>query len=182
MSARTQREEADAFLKQMEQFANSMKESIGVPIVFDPKTQVALWYDQRMLPLRFIISVERIRKFFEGLAEGKVLATRCKKTGKIYFPPQVDCPDAPDSEVEWVELPREGELVTYTIIYVKPYSFGHYKDYTVGIARLTNGVQVLAWVRETDPKKLRVGMKVRLEVVKREPEGYLTYELVPVEG
>ncbi len=54
--------------------------------------------------------------------------------------------------------------------------------YAVGVARLSNGVQVLAWVRETDPSKLRVGMKVRLEVVKREPEGYLTYELVPVEG
>jgi uncharacterized OB-fold protein len=78
------------------------------------------------------------------------------------------------------ELPKEGELVTYTTIYVKPYSFGHYPDYTIGIARLTNGVQVLAWVREQDPKKLRVGMKVRLEVVRRQPEGYLTYEIVPV--
>jgi hypothetical protein len=106
VSARTQREEADAFLKQMEQFADTMKQSIGVPLVFDPKTQVALWFDQRLLPLRFIISVEKIRKFFEGLAEGKILATKCKKTGKIYFPPQVDCPDAPDSEVEWVSSPR----------------------------------------------------------------------------
>jgi len=35
-------------------------------------------------------------------------------------------------------------------------------------------------VRERDPKKLRVGMKVRLEVVRRQPENYLTYELVPV--
>jgi uncharacterized OB-fold protein len=177
----TQREQADLFFKQLEEFTKTMKQSVGIPLTMDQRTGAALWFDQRELKIRFLISIEKTRKFFEGLSEGKVLATRCKKTGKIYFPPQVDCPDAPDSEVEWVELHKEGELLTYTIINTKPYSFGHYPDYTVGIARLTNGVQILAWVRETDPKKLRVGMKVRLEVVRREPEGYLTYELVPVE-
>ncbi len=182
MSSRTQREEADAYLKQLEDYANAMKSALGVPVIVDPKTNIAIWFDQRELRLRFIISVEKTRKFFEGLSEGKLLATRCKATGEIFFPPQVDCPSAPNSEVEWVELPREGELVTYTIIYTKPYTFGHYPDYTVGIAKLTNGVQVLAWVRETDPKRLRVGMKVRIEVVKRQPEGYITYEIVPAEG
>ncbi|MCE4620812.1 MAG: Zn-ribbon domain-containing OB-fold protein [Desulfurococcales archaeon] len=177
----TQREQADMFLKQLEEFTKTMKQSMGLPLVIDQKSGATLWYDQRELKLRFLISIEKTRRFFEALTEGKVLATRCKETGEIFFPPQVDCPNAPDSEVEWVELPKEGELLTYTVINVKPYTFGHYPDYIVGIARLTNGVQVLAWVRESDPKKLRVGMKVRLEVVKREPEGYLTYELVPVE-
>ncbi|MEB3759993.1 MAG: Zn-ribbon domain-containing OB-fold protein [Desulfurococcales archaeon] len=176
-----QREQADAFLAQMDQFANMMKQSIGVPVLLDQKTGVALWWDQREIKLRFVISVEKIRKFFEALSEGKLLATKCKKSGKILFPPQVDCPDDPEDEVEWVELPKEGELVTWTVIYVKPYSFGHYNDYTVGIAKLTNGVQILAWVRETDPSKLKVGQKVKIEIVKREPEGYLTYEIVPVQ-
>ncbi len=176
----TQREQADAFLAQMDQFANMMKQSTGVPVLLDQKTGVALWWDQREIKLRFVISVEKTRKFFEALSEGKLLATKCKKSGKILFPPQVDCPDDPTDEVEWVELPNEGELLTWTVIYVKPYSFGHYQDYTVGIARLSNGVQVLAWVRETDPSKLKVGQKVKIEIVKREPEGYLTYEIVPV--
>ncbi|ADL18435.1 hypothetical protein ASAC_0027 [Acidilobus saccharovorans 345-15] len=175
----SQRQEADAYLKQLEAYANAMKSSVGVPVIVDPKTNVAIWYDQREMRFKFLISVERTRRFFEALSEGKVLATRCRQTGEVFFPPQVDCPGVKDGEVEWVELPREGELVTYTVIYTKPYSFSHYDDYTVGIARLSNGVQVLAWVRERDPKRLRVGMKVRLEVVKREPEGYLTYELVP---
>jgi hypothetical protein len=182
VSARTQKEEADLYLKQLEDFANTMKGSVGVPVIIDPKTNIALWFDQRELRLRFLISVEKTRKFFEGLSEGKVYATRCKQTGEVFFPPQVDCPGVKDGEVEWVELPKEGVLITYTVIYTKPYTFGHYQDYTVGIARLSNGVQVLAWVREKDPKKLKVGMKVRLEVVRREPEGYLTYELVPAEG
>jgi uncharacterized OB-fold protein len=97
------------------------------------------------------------------------------------FPPQVDCPDAPGSEVEWVEMPVDGELLTWTVINVKPYTFSHYDDYVVGIARMANGVNVLAWVRCRDPSRLKPGMKVKLVVVKREPEGYLTYELEPVE-
>jgi uncharacterized OB-fold protein len=177
----TQKEQADMFLAQMEQFANTMKQSVGVPVLLDQKTGVALWWDQRELKIKFIISIEKTRKFFEALSEGKLLATKCKKSGKILFPPQVDCPDDPEDEVEWVELPKEGELVTWTVIYTKPYSFGHYPDYTVGIARLTNGVQILAWVRETDPRKLKVGQKVKIEIVRREPEKYLTYEIVPVE-
>jgi hypothetical protein len=171
----------EKFMKQVEEFVESVKKSTGLPVVPDQKTGAALWFDQRELNIRYTISVERVKKFFEGLAEGKVLATRCRSCGTLYFPPQVDCPKCRKSDVEWVELSKEGELLTYTVIYTKPTSFAHYPDYTVGIARLPEGVNVLAWVRETDPKKLRVGMKVRLEVVKREPEGYLTYELVPVE-
>jgi len=177
----TQREQADVFLKQLEEFTKTMKQSMGLPLVMDQKTGATMWYDQRAITLRFLISIEKTRPFFEALSEGKILATKCKETGEIFFPPQVDCPNAPESEVEWIELPREGELLTFTVINVKPYSFGHYNDYIVGIARLSNGVQILAWVRESDPRKLRIGMKVRLDVVRREPEGYITYELVPIE-
>jgi len=177
-----QREQADMFLRQMEGFADEMKKAVGTPIIPEPKSGSQLWYDQREIKLKFLISVEKIKKFFhEGLAEGKLLATRCKRCGRKFFPPQVDCPYCRVSDMEWVELPRRGRLMTYTIIYVKPYSFGHYPDYTVGIAKLEDGTQVTAWVRETDPGKLKVGMPVRVEIVKREPEGYLTYELVPEE-
>ncbi len=39
----------------------------------------------------------------------------------------------------------------------------------------------MAWLRVDDSRKVRVGMKVKLQVVKREPEGYLTYEFIPAE-
>jgi len=177
----SQKKQMDEFMKQVEAFVEEVKKSTGLPLVPDQRTGAALWFDQRELSIRYTISVERIRRFFEGLTEGKVYATRCKHCGTAYFPPQADCPKCRRSDMEWIEIAGEGELLTYTIIYTKPSSFAHYPDYTVGIARFPQGVNVLAWVRETDPKKLRVGMKVRLEVVRRQPENYLTYELVPVE-
>lgn len=180
MSQKSQKEAMEEALKQFEQFVESIKQATGLPIVPDQKTGAALWVDQRELRLKYTISVEKIKPFYDGLMDGKLMATKCSKCGTIYFPPQSFCPTCRKSEMQWMELSREGELLTFTVINIKPASFAHYDDYIVGIARLKEGINVTAWVREKDPKRLKVGMRVKIEVVKRQPEGYLTYEIVPV--
>jgi Predicted nucleic-acid-binding protein containing a Zn-ribbon len=162
----------------IESRAEDSKRTMGLPLVKDQRTGSAEWFDQRELDLRYVISVERTKRFYDGLAEGRVLATRCARCGEVSFPPQSFCSRCGSGDVEWIQLSDEGELLTYTVINVKPTSFSNHADYTVGIARMPEGVNVLAWVNG-DPGKLRVGMKVRLAVVRREPEGYLTYELRP---
>ena len=178
---KTQKEQIEEATKQFMEFVESVKKSTGLPIVPDMRSGVAQWVDQRELILRYVVSVEKIRKFFDGLMSGKIYATKCRRCGNLYFPPQADCPFCKISDMEWVELSGEGELLTYTIIYTKPTSFSHYDDYAIGIARLREGINVTAWIKEKDPGKLRVGMRVKLVVKKREPENYLTYELEPVE-
>jgi hypothetical protein len=178
---KTQKELMEEQLKQFYSFVESMKKSMGLPMVPDMKTGKALWIDQRSLGIRYIISVDKVRDFFNGLADGKLMATKCRDCGEIYFPPQTDCFKCRKSDIEWIELSKEGTLLTYTQINIKPYSFSHYDDYIVGIGRLPEGVNVTAWVREKDPKRLRIGMRLRLEIVKREPEDYYVYEWVPVE-
>lgn len=178
---KTQRQIEEEQMKQFIDFVESMKKSLGLPMVPDMRSGVALWVDQRPLEVRFIISVEKTRTFFNSLTEGKILATKCKRCNEVYFPPQADCPKCRTSDFEWVELSKEGTLLTYTQVNVKPHSFSHYDDYIVGIGRLPEGVNVTAWVRESDPRKLKVGSRVRLEVVKRDPEGYYIYEWVPIE-
>jgi hypothetical protein len=82
--------------------------------------------------------------------------------------------------MEWVELSKEGVLETLTVLFVKPPSFGKYNPYTVAIAKLDDGPRITAWLK-MDPTKARPGMRVRVQVSRREEEGYLMYELVPVE-
>ncbi|BDC18816.1 3-hydroxybutyryl-CoA epimerase [Acidianus sp. HS-5] len=146
-----------------------------LPIIQD-KSGNPLWIDVRELDLRYQMPIKKVQKFFNGLKEGKILTTRCQKCGTIYFPPQDDCPQCKLSGLEWIELPREGKLITYTKIYVKPPSFSHYQDYVVGIAKLDNGINITAWV-VGNLEKLNVGADVKLEVEEREPEGYITYYL-----
>lgn len=83
--------------------------------------------------------------------------------------------------MNWIPLSGEGELITCTMIAVKPSTYAHYKDYVVGIAQMKEGVKVLAWLNIEDIGKIKPKMKVKLSVVKREPEGFLTYEFTPVE-
>ncbi|OYT47787.1 DNA-binding protein [Candidatus Bathyarchaeota archaeon ex4484_231] len=134
----------------------------------------------RTLRITYNIPISKTLKFWEGIKEGKIYATKCKKCGKLYFPPAADCSACLSSEMEWVELSGEGELETFTHIIVKPASFSDEPPYTVAIARLKEGVRALAWLVGVKKKDVKVGMKVKL-TAKVTPEGRLTYEFRPIE-
>jgi len=90
-----------------------------------------------------------------------------------------DCPDCRSSDMEWVKLEGRWVVEAFTHVVVKPSSFQGMEPYTIAIARLEDGVKVLAWIREAGPTDVEVGMKVRL-VVGATPEGEASYWFVPV--
>jgi hypothetical protein len=162
-----------------EEVEKNIKE-FGFPVVTDEKTGALQWVDMRELNVRYIMSVENTKPFFEGLRENKLVTTKCRKCGRLFFPPQKDCPSCRDSDMEWVELSKEGVLETLTVLFVRPPSFAKYNPYTVAIAKLDSGVRITAWLK-MDPTKAKPGMRVRVEISRREEEGYYMYELVPSE-
>lgn len=121
------------------------------------------------------IPISKNLKFYEGLKEGKVYATKCKDCGKVYFPPMVDCPECLTRGLDWVELSSDAEIETFTHVVVRPTTFQQYKPYTVAIGRLKEGVKVLAWLTGFRLSEVKVGMKAKL-VAKLTPEGNATYE------
>ena len=121
------------------------------------------------------IPTSRTLKFYEGLKEGKVYATKCKDCEKVYFPPMVDCPECLTTGLDWVELSSDAEIETFTHVVVRPTTFQQYKPYTVAIGRLKEGVKVLAWLTGFKLSEVKVGMKAKL-VAKATPEGNATYE------
>lgn len=121
--------------------------------------------------------IGKIVKFWEGLKEGKVYATKCKKCGKLYFPPAADCPECLTSDMEWVQLSDEAEIETFTYVVIRPTSFSQSKPYTVAIGRLKEGVRVLAWLKGFKLSETKVGLKVKL-AAKITPEGNPTYEFI----
>lgn len=121
------------------------------------------------------IPTSKTLKFYEGLKEGKVYATRCKDCEKVYFPPMVDCPECLTTGLDWVELSSDAEIETFTHVLIRPTTFQQYKPYTVAIGRLKEGVKVLAWLTGFKLSEVKVGMKAKL-VAKATPEGNATYE------
>ncbi|RLG42703.1 MAG: 3-hydroxybutyryl-CoA epimerase [Thermoproteota archaeon] len=130
----------------------------------------------KTLSLVYKIPISRIARFWEGLKEGKVLATRCRKCSKLRFPPSAICPFCLSSDVEWVELSGEGIVETYTRITAAPASFSGEAPYTIVVARMKEGVKVLAWF---EGDEISIGMKVRL--LAKEEHGSLTYRFVPLD-
>jgi len=138
----------------------------------------------RPLTLIYRLPISKTLPFWEGLKEGKLLATKCKKCGRMTFPPQADCPSCYSSEVEWVELSKEAELITATAIMVKPTSFAKEETYIVAVAMLKEGLKAVAWLKGIKPdpaelkEKIKPGMKLKVETVVPE-EGNPYYVFVP---
>ncbi len=52
--------------------------------------------------------------FLEGLRQGLLRGSRCKSCSRSYVPPFAFCPHCVDSRVEYVDVPVEGRVVTWT--------------------------------------------------------------------
>lgn len=121
------------------------------------------------------IPISKTLRFWEGLKEGKIYATRCMGCGKLFFPPNADCSICLETRIEWVELSREAEIETFTHVVIRPTTFQQNKPYTVAIGKLEEGVKVLAWLTGFKLSEIKVGLKVNL-AAKVTSEGALTYE------
>jgi uncharacterized OB-fold protein len=133
----------------------------------------------RTLNITYNLPISRTSKFWKGLKERKIYATKCEKCERLHFPPVADCGNCGSSEVKWIELDGEGEIETFTQVIMKPASFAAESTYVVAIARLKEGVKALAWLIGVKRKNVKIGMKVRL-IGKVTSEGRVTYEFVPV--
>jgi uncharacterized OB-fold protein len=116
----------------------------------------------RALTLTHEIPISRTKKYWEGLKEGKVYATKCKKCGQNYYPPQIDCFQCLTSDVDWIQL-SNGSIETFTQVYLKPQGFTHHeRNYIIAIAKTTEGVKVMGWIQENDVKVIKVGVPIKI--------------------
>ena len=165
--------------RKLSEEAKKAVEATGLPLLTDSKTNDPLYVSSRDLPLKFLIPVAKVKPFFDALREGRLTATKCASCGAMYFPPQSECSSCGSQLVEYVPLSQDAELLAYTMINVKPFSFLRYEDYIVAIGRLPEGVNVLAWLKGVTLDKAEVGMKLTLKVGTRESDGVCTYWFVP---
>lgn len=133
----------------------------------------------RSLNLVFEIPTSKTQKFWQWIEEGEIHTTRCKGCGTLHFPPVGDCPECLSSEMAWVKLDGRGEVEAFTHVVARPTSFQQHEPYTIAIARLEEGIKVLAWLRDVDITEVEVGTRVRL-TVGTTPYGEASYWFVPV--
>ncbi len=89
-------------------------------------------------------------------------AERCSGCGKILYPPRLMCPACRGRSFESVTLPRDGKVVTFTVVHVPPTGFEG--PLPIALVELKNGVKVMVQIADVaDPASITIGMPVRLE-------------------
>lgn len=119
-------------------------------------------------------------KFMDGLREGKLLATRCSKSGLTYLPPRAFCERSFEKCDSWVEAGGEGVIEASTIV-VRGYEGKRKAPMAIAFVRLEGVDSAIAnyvdGVDLSDPdeamKKIAPGTRVRV-VFEQERQGRIT--------
>ena len=112
-------------------------------------------------------------------------AGKCKKCGKVFFPPRLICSACGSREFEKIVLKRTGKVLTYTVIRVPPSQFRDEAPYAVGIVELDGGGRITTQIVDCDFDKIKIGMVVKMEFRRIQAEGEAGvigygYKCVPV--
>ena len=91
-------------------------------------------------------------------------AAKCEACEKIHYPPRVVCSKCGGSTFENITLPREGKVVTFTIVRVPPAGFTEQTPLPIAIVEVMDGLRIMVQIGDLeDPSDLEIGMPVRLE-------------------
>lgn len=104
-----------------------------------------------------------IEQFYKHILQGKLMGGKCKQCGKVHLPPRPLCDNCFSKEFEWVEVPRRGKLLTYTVIHVAPTQFQSMVPYAVGIVELEKGVKIPGMITGIAPAQLKIGMDLTID-------------------
>ena len=119
-----------------------------------------------------MIGQTKAASFADSLAQGKIMATRCKECKREYYPPQADCPQCLNQEMEWFECPTEGTLASFTQIMVLPEHFAlpalsvpfakaTLTPSPVGLLEVKEGMRIMGWLPRRSADDLTVGERMK---------------------
>ena len=109
--------------------------------------------------------VTGISQFFNNLREGCLTTTKCKKCGKLLWPPRIMCSNCLSNELEWVDLGKEGELYTFTDMRVgAPLGFVEDVPFCIGIIKI-GGLLISTRIDDAKYDELKIGDRLRLKIV-----------------
>lgn len=123
-----------------------------------------------------------VKRWYDALEEGRVLASRCTACGAVEMPPLPICNDCGKYENEWFEIDGEGELIGYDDCAV-PMCGPDLGPVLSGLVRIKEGAvfqaHILGVAAEERPALFdRLPVKVRCEIQQRDGFKYPAFRVV----
>jgi uncharacterized OB-fold protein len=113
--------------------------------------------------------------FLELMKNKKILGAKCKKCGKIWMPPRINCSDC-YVPTEWVELMHTGIIEVSTIVWFTTSAFIKNIPYAIAYITLDGASTALlqgVFSENLVPSKIKKGKRVNV-VFQKEREGKMT--------
>jgi uncharacterized OB-fold protein len=105
--------------------------------------------------------------FFAALAKGKLLGSRCIQCGYTYATPRSHCMQC-GSRTDWIELPQDGRVHTYTTCYYSGEAFLKETPFTLILVEFEQvNTLFLSRLKNVNPEGVSIGMPVIAQFVKR---------------
>lgn len=123
-----------------------------------------------------------VKKWYDYLEEGKVMAVQCKKCGEYEFPPVPVCNTCGGYDMEWVEIDGEGTLLAVDECPI-PMVGEETGPVITGIVQIKEGPTFLAFITgvEDEAKETffeKLPLKVQVEILQRDGHKYPGFKVV----
>jgi uncharacterized OB-fold protein len=106
-----------------------------------------------------------ISRFLAELKNGRIIARKCNKCGRILVPPRMFCEDCFRDTDEWVYVKDTGTINTYSIPHVAFDASRLEKPFYVGVINIDGASPLMGFLHLLgeieSPSDVKVGIKVR---------------------
>lgn len=99
----------------------------------------------------------------KGYAEDRLVLPVCDSCGATHLYPRPRCPRCGGTRFHSREASGRGEVTSFSTVHRAPSpDFVGSVPYTIGLVRLAEGPQMMAWLVDVPPGELRTGLQVTL--------------------
>ncbi|NDZ18910.1 DNA-binding protein [Variovorax sp. WS11] len=106
--------------------------------------------------------------FWEALAQGDWITTRCRACDKQTFPPKSVCPHCWKCEQAWVPFASTGRLYSWTRVHAAPTAFAPEAPYALGIVDLEDGLRIACRLVAPSSGEVAIGAAIQMIVLQHD--------------
>jgi uncharacterized OB-fold protein len=122
-------------------------------------------------------AVTKVNDFIDYLDQGKVMGTRCRECGMVFFPPRADCYKCLSSSMEWFEIEGTGVLLTYSKLKFAPMGFEDDLPYCIAVLDYGDYKVFGRIAGDIPDEDIKMGMAMKTAAGKL-PNGQLNYVFI----
>jgi uncharacterized OB-fold protein len=119
-------------------------------------------------------AITKTNDFIDYLEKGKIMGSKCKECGAVYFPPRSDCSSCLKSSMEWFEVTETGKLLSFSELKYGPVGFEDDLPYIIALLDYGDYKVFGRISGDLTYEDLKVGMMLKPETNEL-PNGQLNY-------